>query len=121
MRELTRISGSVGFAKTSQKPRATPAKAACETVSLKKAIRRAVTKTPRSEQSGARKSAARKARCMNGSVSMAIVSVVVMVGGNVYAVGLFQRIGIHDLIGRSFAANHTVQGIDPGGLLIDHR
>ena len=52
---------------------------------------------------------------------MVVVSVVVMVGRDVDAVSLFERLGIHDLIGRPFATDDSVQGVDPGGLLVDHR
>src|SRR6266571_7656859 len=116
IKRLTTISGQVGFDNPSQKPIPTPASAACETVSLKKAMRRAVTKTPSNAQSGARNSAASKARCMNGSVSM-----VVVVRRSVNPVRLFERLGVHDLLGRALAANHSVQRVYPRGMAIDHR
>src|SRR5438876_880761 len=101
---LTPINGSVGLAQPNQKPSATPARAACETVSLKKAMRRAVTKTPNSAQSGARKSVASRARIMNGSVNM-----VMSVRGDVNAIGLFERFGVHDLLRGAFAADDPVE------------
>src|SRR3954468_8495962 len=101
MRQLTRIKGRVGLAKPSQNPGRIPARAAWETVSLKNAIRRAVTNTPSSEQRGARKSAARNARCMKGSVNMSPRSVIVvmMVGRYMNPVGLLKRVRIHHLVG----------------------
>src|SRR5947209_17452707 len=90
---LTAINGMVGLARPSQKPSATPASAACETVSLKKAMRRAVTNTPSNAHKGARKSVASKARIMKGSVNMMMT-----VGRNVDAVGLFEGVGVHNLL-----------------------
>src|SRR2546430_10722998 len=113
---LTPIKGTVGFARPNQKPNATPARAACETVSLKKAIRLAVTNTPSSAQSGARKSVASSARIMNGSVNM-----MMSVGGNVDTIGLLEGLGIHDLLRGALTANHPIKSINPGGVAIDHR
>src|ERR1043166_2690343 len=113
---LTPISGQVGLASPNQKPSATPARAACETVSLKKAIRLAVTNTPRNAQSGARKSVASTARIMNGSVSM-----VMSVRRDVNAVRLFERLGAHDLLGRTLTTDNPVERVNPGGVPVDHR
>ena len=90
MTKLKRIMGTVGSGRPSQKPRATPARAAWATVSLKKDMRRAVTKTPMNPQSGPRKRAVRTARSMKGSMSMAAVGmrVLVLVRGEMNAVGL---------------------------------
>src|SRR6478736_10030847 len=92
---LTAISGSVGLAKPNQKPSAIPARAAWDTVSLKNAIRRAVTNTPSSAQRGARKIVASKARIMNGSVNM-----VMSVRGDMDAVSLLERLRVHDVLRR---------------------
>src|SRR2546425_2051994 len=113
---LTPINGTVGSASPNKKPSATPASAACETVSLKNAMRRAVTNTPSSAQSGASKSAAKKARIMNGSVIM-----VMSVRGDMYAVSRFERLGVHDLLRRALAANHPVKRINPRGVAVHHR
>ena len=67
---LTKTIGHVGSLRPNQKPSATPVSAAWEIVSLKNAMRRAVTNTPRNAQSGPRKSAASSARCMKGSLNM---------------------------------------------------
>src|SRR2546425_1071524 len=104
---LTPISGTVGFANPNQKPSATPASAAWDTVSLKKAMRRAVTNTPSNAQRGARKIVASSARNMNGSVNM-----VMSVGRDVDAVGLLEGLGVHDVLRRAFAANDAVERID---------
>ena len=88
--------GTVGSAKPNQKPSATPANAECDTVSLKNAIRLAMTNTPSNAQSGPRQRAASKARCMNGSVTrtvmvfMMVAVMVMLIMGNVDAVGLLQ-------------------------------
>src|SRR5947207_9593171 len=111
---LTPTNGKVGLLSPNQKPSATPASAACDTVSLKKAIRLAVTNTPRKAQSGARKSVASKARIMNGSVNM-----VMSVGRDVDAVGLFKRFGAHDLLGRALTTNNPVERVNPGGMPVD--
>src|SRR5207237_109150 len=110
------IKGKVGLARPSQKPNATPASAAWETVSLKNAIRLAVTKTPSKAQSGARQSVASKARIMNGSVNM-----VVAVRGDVNSVSRFERVGIHNLLRGTFTADHPIEGIHPRGMTINHR
>src|SRR2546423_11959671 len=112
---LTPISGTVGLARPNQNPNATPARAACETVSLKKAIRRAVTKTPSNAQRGARNRVARKARSMKGSVNM-----MVSVRRNVNAVGLLERFRIHHLLGRALTANHPIERVDPRGMPVNH-
>ncbi len=67
---LTASKGSVGSSNPNQLPIATPARPACETVSLKKDMRRAVTNTPNKAQSGARNIATSNARCIHGSVNM---------------------------------------------------
>ena len=58
---------------------------ACEMVSLKNDIRRAVTKTPRSAHNGPSSIAATRPRSMNASVNM-----VVVVGRDVQAVSFFK-------------------------------
>src|ERR1044072_4635179 len=136
---LTATMGQVGSVRPNQKPRATPVSAACEIVSLKKAMRRAVTNTPMNAQSGPRNSAASSARCMKGSVNMGgkyqthfavrmihgsvhrSMSMVMVIRRGVDAVGLLERLGIHDLFGRAFTTNHAVERIDARGVRIDHR
>ena len=61
--------GHVGSSKPRRKPKPMPASAPCAMVSLKKAIRRAVTNTPISPHSGAMMTATAKARSMKGSRS----------------------------------------------------
>src|ERR1043166_911867 len=114
---LIPINGTVGFTRPNQNPSATPASAACETVSLKNAMRRAVTNTPRNAQSGLRNNVASKARIMNGSVNM----VVMPVRRDVDAVGLFERVGVQDLLRRTLAADYAVERVNPRGMPINHR
>src|SRR5260221_1094869 len=114
-RRLTASNGTVGLASPNQTPRAPPARPAWETVSLKKAIRRAVTNTPSKAHSGARKSVASTARSMKGSVNM-----VMSVRRDVDAVGLLERLGIHDLLRRAFTADGPIERIDPRSVAIDH-
>src|ERR1051325_2665688 len=113
---LTPTIGHVGSTRPNQNPSATPVSAACEMVSLKNAIRRAVTNTPMNAHSGPRKSAASNARCMKGSVNMMMV-----IGRRVNAVGLLERLGVHDLLGRAFAADDAVQCIHARGMAVNHR
>ena len=56
------------------------------------AMRRAMTNTPSTAHNGDRKSAAKKARCMNGSVSMVMVvmMMVMMIGRDVNAIRLLE-------------------------------
>src|SRR5262249_32855236 len=61
-------------------------------------------------------SVASRARIMNGSVNM-----MVSVGRNMNAIGLLQRVGVHDLLRRALAADDTVERIKPGGMTIKHR
>ena len=61
--------GHVGSSKPSKKPSAMPASAPCAMVSLKKAMRRAVTNTPSSAHNGPMTTATAKARSMKGSMS----------------------------------------------------
>jgi hypothetical protein len=37
------------------------------------------------------------------------------------AVGLFERVGIHDVLWGAFTANDSIERIHPGGMAIDHR
>src|SRR6185295_17343136 len=105
---LTAMSGQVGSTRPSHAPSATPVRPACEIVSLKNAIRRAVTKTPSNAQSGARNRAPSSARCIHGSVSMMMV-----VGRDVNAEGLLERLAVHDLVGLAFAADDAIERINP--------
>src|SRR4030095_14056685 len=101
-RSPTAIKDQVGSARPNHNPMAMPARPAWEIVSLKKAIRRAVRKTPRSAHTGERNSATRMARCIQGSVSMVMVVMVMVVGRHVDAVSLTKGLGIHHFLGRTF-------------------
>src|SRR5687767_14238264 len=116
--KLTPISAIVGSANPHQRPSATPVSAPCEIVSLKNAMRRAVTNTPRKAQSGPRQRAARKTRCMNGSSNISMV--MMMIRRHMDAVGLLERFGVHDAFRRTLAADYAVEGIDPIRVAINH-
>src|SRR6266496_5738039 len=113
---LTASKGRVGSTSPTQLPTATPASPAWETVSLKNDIRRAVTKTPSNAQSGARNIATSNARCIQGSVNMMMV-----IGRHVNPVSLLQGIGVHHFFRVTFAADHSVERVNPRGMTIDHR
>src|SRR4051812_23980190 len=88
-------------------------------VSLKKAMRRAVTKTPRSAHTGPSRRAAMSARCMKASSNMGVVMMVIR--RDVNAVGFLERFGVHNFGGRALATDHAVQRVNPRRVAEDHR
>src|ERR1051325_3636373 len=118
---LKRTIGSVRSAMPNQIPSATPVSAPCAMVSLKNAMRRAVTKTPSRAQTGPRSSAAARARCMKASVSMGASMVMMVIRRDVNAVSFLERFGVHDVSRRAFATDFAVQRVNPGGVAKNHR
>src|SRR3954463_1222001 len=118
---LKRTIGRVRSATPNQIPSATPVSAPCAMVSLKKAMRRAVTNTPSKAQTGPSSRAAARARCMKASVSMRRSVVMMVIGRDVDAVSFLQRIGVHDVGRRAFAADFAIQRVNPGGVAEHHR
>ena len=47
--------------------------------------------------------------------------VVMVIRRDVQAVGFLERVGVHHVLGRAFAADDAVERIDPRGVAIDHR
>jgi hypothetical protein len=56
---------------------------------------------------------------MKASVNMRVV-VVMMIRRDVDAVGLLERLGVHDFSGGAFAADDAVERVNPGGVAEDH-